>query len=56
MADKLHASTTIVDEGRVPTRAFFILLDELIDVVNVTIPAMQAEIDALEALVASHHP
>ena len=56
MADTLHASTPIVDEEGITTRAFYLLMDELIESVNVTIPAMQAEIDALEALVAFHHP
>jgi len=56
MAQKLHATAAIVDKEGRPTRVFFVILNDLIEAVNVTIPAMQAEIDALEALVESHHP
>lgn len=63
MARKIHATAALVDDEGRPTRVFFVLLNDLIDAVEVTIPAMQAEIDglkvdldALEALVESHHP
>ena len=56
MADKLRATAPIVDDDGRPTRVLFVLLDELIEATNVTIPALEQRIIDLEALVASHHP
>ena len=56
MAQKLHATSALVDEDGRATRVLFVLLNDLVELLEVTIPTMQAEIDALEALVESHHP
>ncbi len=52
MAQKLHATAKIVDDEGRPTRVFFVILNDLLDAVE----QLQSDLDALEALVESHHP